>query len=261
MTLLKKWLVTTVLLVAVIFIVAANLPASLLPRLIEHSRQQNILPQTFPPINFSALTGTLWQGQGDVIVIIDDVAVDLDVVSWQLSALSLLSLQVHLTVLSQGDEHQLAGKVVAFPGGDVHITHAEGFFPMSELEPWVPMLVNGQIYFQFNKWQFTQQMLNQLEGVINLEYIDWVGGDYPLPLGNYVADVSVNQHDIRITLSDSEALLGVDGLITVAPNGDYRFNATLYPRSGLAPEVSETIVFLGKRSADGSVIINQRGRL
>ena len=38
--------------------------------------------------------------------------------------------------------------------------------------------------------------------------------------------------DIMIQLNDFSATLGIDGFLSISPQGAYHFNATLIPRSG-----------------------------
>jgi hypothetical protein len=96
--------------------------------------------------------------------------------------------------------------------------------------------------------------------VVNLEYVDWLMGDYAMPLGSYMAQIYLEQQDVQVKINDYGASLGVDGLLTINPAGSYRFNATLMPRDGLAPEVTQSIAYLGRRQADGSVLVTQAGR-
>ena len=82
-----------------------------------------------------------------------------------------------------------------------------------------------------------------------------------MPLGSYMAQLSLDDsNQISIQLNDFSATLGVDGYLTLNPRGSYHFDATLTPRSGLAPEIAQSIVWFGKKDRQGNVLINKRGQ-
>jgi hypothetical protein len=100
-----------------------------------------------------------------------------------------------------------------------------------------------------------------IDGVLNLEYVDWLGGDFPMPLGSYLAQITLRDDKVQVQINDFSASLGLDGQLAVTPTtGHYTFNARLQPQPDLAPQVVESIKWLGKLQANGDVLINQRGR-
>jgi hypothetical protein len=81
-----------------------------------------------------------------------------------------------------------------------------------------------------------------------------------MPLGSYTADVSIEQGSLLARLSDRQAQLGIDGLLTISPSGSYSLQALLSEGTGLAPEVSQAMVFFGKKTSTGDIQINNKGR-
>ena len=257
-----KWFFSLLLgLLVVISLVVLRAPASLVPKLLAEAETRQLLPPDAPRLKLMETSGTIWDGvAAKSELTIDKVTLDLGEFSWQLDMLALLDKRLVLQLAANAVDHQLAATIVAVNETDLNIHDVEGRLPISKLEPWLPMLVKGDIAFVIDHIELKQQRLTAIDGVLNLEYVDWLGGDKDMPLGSYMAQIYLQQNNVQVQLNDFAASLGVNGLLSVAPSGSYTFKATLQPRSGLAPEVAETLGWLGKRSANGDVIINRRGR-
>ncbi|WP_101757507.1 type II secretion system protein N [Oceanicoccus sp. KOV_DT_Chl] len=256
-----KWFLGLLIAAVVVVALAVRLaPASLLPLALAEIETRQLLPPNSPRLLLAETQGTVWQGSAQAQLTLDGVTFSLGQLSWQLDAFALLDRLAVLQVKAIADDHRVSALVVANEQGEVRINNLEGRFPISKLEPWIPMLVKGDIAFVVGQIVLQQQRLTSIDGVLNLEYVDWLGGDRDMPLGSYMAQIYLQQDNVQFQLNDFAASLGLDGLLSVAPSGVYTFKATLIPRQGLAPEVIETIAWLGRRGANGEVTINKRGR-
>lgn len=238
-----------------------NLPASIVPQLLLQAEQQQLLAADAPRLTLGDTSGTLWDGRAqDAVLTINGQPLPLGELRWQWQVTKLLSRQLLLDLQTQAPQQTLKATLTAVESGEVKISAAEGRFPISTLKPWFPLLVSGDVAFVVDHVVFNQQRLLAVDAVVKLEYVDWLMGDYDMPLGSYMAQIYLEQQDVQVKINDFGASLGVDGLLTINPAGSYRLNATLIPRDGLAPEVAQSITFMGRRQADGSVLVTQSGR-
>ena len=259
---MKWFLIVSVTVVIIVMVVLVRLPASLVPIMLAEVEQRNLLSPESPRLFLQQTSGTFWQGQAaESIIEMDGVSVPLGVLSWELSPLSLLQSKPTLQLSSSAPNQELSATISIDRQGEVTITAMEGRLPISVLEPWFPMLIRGDIAFVIDHLIFKADKLLAVDGVLNLEYVDWIGGDYDMPLGSYMAHIYQQEHQVQVQFDDFDASLGVDGLMNINPDGGYTFNAELQPRDGLAPEVNESIAWFGKRQADGNVLIKIRGHL
>lgn len=215
-----------------------------------------------PQVEMSEPTGTLWQGEAkQVAVTINGIKLELGTLSWHLSALSLLTIEPSIELVVKAPEHQAQMRVSANTDQEITVDNMEGTFPLSLLEPWVPLLIEGDLAFVVDHIIFNQRQLLAVDGVLNLQEADWVGGDIRMPLGSYIAQVSLAENrDVLVQLNDFSATLGIDGLITISPAGHYHFNCVLQKRDGLAPEVAQSVSWFGKKNAQGDILVDQKGR-
>ena len=263
---MKRFFKIVLLLLLVLLIAVALLmvfaPASLVPRALAEAEARNLLDPAAPKLVLKDTSGTVWRGRAaDAELLIDNGVLPLGELKWRLKPLSLWHRQPELDITTRAPEHNLQATVNVNEQGVVSARAVEGNMPIKLLEPWVPLLVTGDIAFVVDQLVLNQQRLLALDGVVNLEYIDWLAGDYNMPLGSYMAQLTMQQDNVHMQLNDFSATLGIDGLIVLQPNGQYVFDATLQPRSGLAPEVAQSIGWFGTRKANGDIYINRRGRL
>ncbi len=246
----------------VILVIIVRLPASLVPLVLSEAEQRHLLSPGAPRLYLQQTSGTVWKGRAeDAVLEVDGVSLPLGVLNWTLSPTSVLQLRPELLLASSAPKQTLRATVSVDRQQQVTVADMEGRLPISVLEPWFPMLINGDIAFVIDHMVFHADRLLAVDGILNLEYVDWIGGDYDMPLGSYMAHLYREQNQVRVQFDDLGAALGVDGLMTIQPDGAYAFNAVLQPRNGLAPEVNESLNWFGKRQANGSVVILKRGHL
>lgn len=259
---MKWFFILLVTVVIVVMVAIVKLPASLIPIVLTQVEQRNLLPPGSPRLFLQQTSGTFWQGQAaESTVEVDGISLPLGVLNWELSPLSLLRAEPTLHLSSSAPNQMLSTTVSVDGQGQVSITAMEGRLSISVLEPWFPMLIRGDIAFVIDHLTFNADKLLAVDGVLNLEYVDWIGGDYDMPLGSYMAHIYQQEYQVLVQFDDFDATLGIDGVMTINPNGEYTFNAELQPREGLAPEVNESIAWFGKRQANGNVMIKTRGHL
>ena len=239
------------------------IPATVVPRAIAEVESRGLLPPRSPRLTLEQVSGTLWDGRAEkTSVEIDGATIALGVLQWHLDKMSLWHRQPRLDLSTRSDKITLTGSVSARETGEILVENLEGHLPIAVLEPWFPQLVTGDIAFVVDHLLFTQQQLLSLDGLLNLEYVDWVGADNNMPLGSYIAKLGMApNHDLLVDINDLAARLGIDGHFRLNNSGNYRFDATLFPREGLAPEVAQSITWLGKIDRQGNVVIRQNGRL
>ncbi len=258
-----KWFFATLLgLLIVLVVVFFNIPASVLPKVLDEAEVRGLLDTRVAKLTLGETSGTLWNGSSDQTTLeVDQAVLNLGELSWELDWRSLIDQQPKLMLKAQSNDLNVHGNVMVNQQMEVTVHAVEGRLPIALLEPWFPMLVQGDIAFIIDHMVVDiVGQIQALDGVLNLEYVDWLGGDNVMPLGSYIAQMSLaDNKDVYIDLYDLGATLGITGFFRFNPSG-YHFNALLEPRQGLAPEVAQSITWLGKKDAQGNVQINQRGR-
>lgn len=217
----------------------------------------------FVQIIITGTEGTLWNGQaGQVLVSVGDGAMALGRLRWQVDGLSLLRLRLGLHIETDHPQQALVGNLELSPFGAIDVNDAQGHFPLSVLEPWVPLLIVGDAFFKLEELQADSRgHVSSVTGNFDLRDIRWQGGDYPMLLGHYHAALHQQNGAVVMDFNDvDESLLTARGQLNVGMDGAYQLAAQLRATERLAPQVAQAITWLGKKNNDGKIEILQQGR-
>lgn len=249
----RQWwtlVVLGVLLFVILSLAAA--PAQLLVAVVDKSGL---------PLRLQLVDGTIWQGRADnASVIVRGAEFPLGQMSWEISPLSLLTLSPKFSVSTDYPGWDVVGKFGVTAWGRWSATDLQGRFPLSILEPWVPLLFSGECFFSFSDVRGTSVSVEEVVGQVNLQDVFWQGGTYPMLLGHYRADVSQSNDDILMEFADQTGSnLSAQGGLHFTVAGHYELEARLKGLPDLAPEVMQSITWLGARQSDGSIQVEQQG--
>jgi general secretion pathway protein N len=231
----------------------ATAPASLL---------QLATDKFVPNIRLQQVTGTVWDGAaGTAVVVVDGGAINLGKLSWHIKPLSLLSLQPQLHIETDAGSYGFTTDLrVLLLERQLQANTLRGNFPLALLEPWVPLLVRGTIELDIERLVVDQHKLIDARGQVFARQLDWMAGAQPMPLGTYTARVAVDEGDLLIDLADDQAQLGIQGQLMISPAGGYELQAELSMMDSLAPEVRQAVSYLGRKSAQGNILLDSKGR-
>lgn len=213
-----------------------------------------------PQLQLSALQGSLWRGEAVGLLRIGEVPLPLGRLQWSLQPWSLLALRPSARVATQATDWEAQLQLQYRLDGSLRVEDLIGEFALSVLEPWAPLLLDGKVLFQFPQLVLDNGALSALEGRAAVQRLVWLGGDRPMPLGDYRAEIAHQQQQLSLQLHDEQARLAVDGQLLLGLSGSYRFNARLTARADLAPEVATSIGWFGKKNAQGQIVIDRSGR-
>lgn len=246
-----RWLL--LLLFFFLCFLVATAPASLL---------QLATDKFAPNVRLQQVTGTVWDGAaGTAVVVVDGGAINLGKLSWHLKPLSLLSLQPQLHIETDAGSYGFSSGIrILLLERQLEASTLRGNFPLALLEPWVPLLVRGSIELDIERLVVDQDKLIDARGQVFARRLDWMAGAQPMPLGSYTARVAVDEGDLLIDLADDQAQLGIQGQLIISPAGGYDLQAELSMMDSLAPEVRQAVGYLGRRSEQGNILLDSKGR-
>lgn len=260
---MKRFFIILLLLLALLVGFVVFAPALLVPIVITQLQDRGLLAADAPQLQLQQLSGTVWSGQADsTVLIVDGQPVDLGRLKWSVNIPSLLQKQPAIFLQTNGADQRIQGDFQLSQNGEIAANNIEGRLPISVLEPWLPMIISGDVAFVIDHLVTTTAQITELDGLINLEYVDWLGGDRNMRLGSYTAQLLLNNRkDIEVLVNDFGAALGVTGLITIRQSGSYNLDLTLMPRPGLASEVAQAVTWMGRADGNGNVLVRKNGAL
>lgn len=233
-----------------LLLLIARAPASLLNQLVAGY---------YPALQLSAAEGSVWRGKvANAGLAVNGSYLPVGELQWQFHPWSFLVFQPAMSIESDWPGQQVSMRLaIGFSGLSISELRAE--FPLSIIEPWAPLLVKGRAFVAIDELQLSSDSLLHAEGLIHLRELLWLGGDVHMPLGNYQTDVTTDKKIITLNLQDNQANLGLTGDVKVKPGGDYEINLRAQARENLNPAVIKTLSFMGKKQADGDIVIKRSG--
>lgn len=225
-----------------------------------------VLALTLPQLQLAAPSGTVWQGKSpQAYWRVNGLAVDLGAVEWSLSGRSLLALEPKVELKSASLGHQLSMLFSIDRQRQLKLSHFIGRLPLSMLEPWLPLVVAGNVDILIDDLvvdlrDSQQPKLVSLAGLVNLQQAVWLLGDEDMLLGDYQAEVSLQEQVVIADLSDHDAALSINGVLSVDLSGSYSLQARLTPQANLASEISQSVKWLGRSDPSGEVLLDRQGR-
>jgi len=247
---LKPALALIVLFAAFLLVTA---PARILPPLIH---------KLSPAVQLHHASGTLWQGEvASAVVALEGGALNLGKLSWRIKPLSLLWLKPAIHISTDAGSHYFnADLAVSLLSQQLELENITGAFPLALLEPWLPPLARGQIELDIDRIAFDDKRLLDASGKLYVQQLDWIALSRPMPLGSYIAELSVVDDGLQVALSDRGAQLGAEGLLLISPGGSYQVDVRLSPGDQLAPEIANALVYMGRKTDEGDVLVTSKGR-
>ena len=221
-----------------------------------------VLNQWLPQVQVSSLEGSLWQGSAvPVILQVNQAAVYLGRLDWQLDPWSLLRLQPRLQLQTRADTHQLETTLILDRTGLLTVRDTRFNFPIALLEPWVPLLVSGTIEAELRELTLSQQAVVAADGLVLFRDIFWLAGDNRRLVGDYQAQLQrVDDRTLGVDLADLGAALALTGNVRAGLDGRYQMQLTLLPTPALAPEIRQSLQLFYRPNARGESQLNQSGR-
>ena len=219
------------------------------------------IAQYAPQVSITQYNGTVWQGCGQQSgVTVNNAYLYIGDICWQIDFSSFLDLEPTILLTTQAASHNLYGEVSVAPSGLVNVSNLSINFPLALLEPWVPLLVSGQMAVNIDTLELTPQQVTDVVGDLALTNVVWLGADDDMVLGDYSAElIFLENQDLRVDVIDQDAALGIQGDVTLSKLGRYKAEVELFPRDGLAPEITNSLRFFGKRNAVGNIVVKDSG--
>ena len=160
-----------------------HIPASWV---LKQATQNNLIPSY---IQLDQPQGTLWNGQAKLSLMESSKAVELGQLHWQLSALSLLSLNVDTDLNLQTQRGGLRGELSTglLNQTQIELEEVQGQIPVNDLKPFLPEAyrnlgdLQGQLTLNDmgGDWDTSSNWLNAISGSLQFTRLDVMGVTLP----------------------------------------------------------------------------------
>jgi hypothetical protein len=204
------------------------------------------------PFTYGRIKGTAWDGRMEAVSF---QKVPVDKLSWNFAPTQLLfgrlGYDLQITHLGQ----TLEGTLSLGLGDDTRIESVTGNLPAELVTPMLDLAefgISGQVSLDDMAITLEGERLTQAEG-----RIQWRGSaitrPFPFKIGDLQAEVTTDpEGQVRVQVKDMGGPTGVDGEVSLAPDGNFQVNGHIKPGADSDPSLGKALGAFSKRKPDGS---------
>jgi len=222
-----------------------------------------LLGQQLPNLRAAGVSGTAWSGQAAVLQLQNQT---LEKLQWQLKPWSVLFGQLELDIKLDGSNVAGSARIGLQPDGAIQLTDVDMLLAAAEMSTQfqLPVDLAGQFIVQLQTAQLMGQKILSAEGVVHWQRAAVVA-PFDQPLGEFVAqlstDVEGDQVEIRAQVKDAGGPLQLDGVASLNPDGNYKFNGSVSVRDAQQQLLVQAVKAMGRPGKDGRVPLRYAGRI
>ncbi|MEM7431695.1 MAG: type II secretion system protein N [Pseudomonadota bacterium] len=193
------------------------------------------------PVQVSGISGTVWNGNADVVNANGFTLTDL---AWRMKPLQLFLGSAAFSIDSNVTGGTVTGDISIGIGGDVTASNIEAFVPLSNLQNALrtPGL-QGAASAKFSELRLENNQLVGAVGTLNIANLI-----SPLvsraPIGGYRMEFQETDNGIIASVEDTGGVLDVAGNLNLQPDGAYAFFALVTAKAEASAQLRNNIQLL-----------------
>ena len=222
-------------------------------------RAVNLLEQKVTGLSLQSVSGTLYSGKAERLVI---DGLGMGPVDWSLRPLPLLLGRLEYRLVLKDPAFRGEGNVGTGLGGRVYLHDLQADVQadslVSHFSP-LPVQISGGVKLLIESMELVDGFPRELSG-----RIDWTDALIVEPVALSLGHVEATLHSEADTLISHVSGTGetaLEGDVSLTRDGDYRLNLLLTPGAGESPDIIEGLKTFGQARPGGAYLITDSGRL
>lgn len=219
----------------------------------------NRLPAPYNTLTLTGPDGTAWSGRAASATY---KGMEVRDIRWSLLPMQLLLGRLAFDLSLGSSEAGFQGEV-SFSRQCVIIRQGMVHLPLTLLRDQIAaygVRLAGTLTVDFRKVRMDEGRILVADGVAL-----WSGAEVVSPqnlkLGDLRMEFVTDDEQIEGVLTDGGGPLAAEGILNLAADGRYRFNASLLSRDPAQPALEDTLRLLGKAGRDGKIHVAHSGML
>jgi general secretion pathway protein N len=238
------------------------------------------------PLTLQGISGTVWSGEAEQV---SYQRKPLGQMEWHFKPSRLILGKLAYGIELKQAGQQLQGTFITGFGNSVRLEEVDALLLASQLPEWLRSLalittggaedlllanqlpgwlqqrqisVDGKVRAQQLDLAFTDGQLTAAEGSLQ-----WLEGAVRSPLnlsvGDLQADLTTDEAsgDITAAVRDLKGSVAIQADVSLKPDGNFQLKGKLKPGDKADPGLSGALQAIGRRQADGTILINYAGKM
>lgn len=211
-------------------------------------------------VQLTDVSGSAWSGQARSLVV---KGREFRRPEWRLQPTALLGGRVQYHMMFDNGASRAAGAIGRGVTGTLVLRDVTASLVAAEFAPLFnagALGLNGVIDVALARLDIVDGWIVAADGTIGWQQ---AGAQAPRPvqLGDISAVLETTGEGVKVTLADGGGPLQGSGVLTLAPDGEYRFTGALAARDPGDASLSQALRMLGNPGPDGKINVSYSGKL
>jgi general secretion pathway protein N len=222
-------------------------------------RVAKLLEQNIAGLNLQSVTGTLFSGKADRVVI---RGLGMGPVTWSLRPLSLLLARLEYRLDLEDPDFRGTGVVGTGPGGHVYLHDLQAELKPDSLvnhfSP-LPVQTSGDVRLLIESMDFVDGFPRELSG-----HVDWVDARLIEPMEMSLGHVEAtlqSEEDTFVCRLNGAGETALSGDFSLNRDDDYRLNLLLTPGAEVSADIVDGLKTFAQARPGGAFLITDSGHL
>ncbi len=212
-------------------------------------------------IEISGIEGTIWNGKANNIILHNQ---PLGTVNWQFLPYKIFTGELGVEVAFENSEGYIHSKISVDSGQNITLEDTTGKIAASYIAMRAtnfPVTAGGDVLVDLSKVTIIKNKPANIKGRIiwskaSLSMIEFVR------LGQIHVQITSDEGEpVTATIRDGGEVLELDSLLTLDQQGSYQLTGHIKARSNSDRALTNSLNMLGRKDANGAVILDYRGKI
>lgn len=214
---------------------------------------------TDAPVIMEGVTGTIWNGKANTAYIAGQ---RIKALSWSMQPWGLFLGRLQTGFDFRDGENFAHGNIAQGIGGRTYLSDLQANIALQKITAAakLPLGLQGSVGLNLERLEIENNLPVDVAGTVA-----WQGAEINFPskytIGDLKATLATQNGIIKASIIDGGGPLQADGLLTLNPDGKYKFTGTFSSRDNKQPALKQGLQLLGRAGSDGKTKVNKSGSL
>jgi len=210
------------------------------------------------PLSLQGVQGKLWNGRATTVSY-DNL--NIGSISWSYKPADLLSGRVGFDFINKDRQTQTSGTASISLLGTAYLSNVNGYAPASNLYNMLgtyPLTLSGKMNYAVNQLRLSNDRIEHIQGTMTWRNAS-IQAPFQAKLGTLELQLSSEQDNILIKISNKGGQLGIDGSVTMQADKRIQTDLRITPRKNADPNLINVLRSFGKSDRSGRITIKFNG--
>jgi len=218
----------------------------------------SLIANSLAPLSLQGVQGKLWNGRASAV---HYNKLRMGSISWTYRPGELISGRFGFDFINEDRQTRTSGTAGISLLGQPYLSNVSGYAPASNLYSMLgsyPLTLGGKMQYTVNQMRLNNNRIEHIQGTMTWRNAA-IKAPFQARLGALELQLSSQQDNILILVSNKGGQLGIEGSITVQADKRIQTDLRITPRKNANPNLINVLRSFGKSDRSGRITIKYSG--